>query len=131
LIDANPDVHFAWHSDSPAISPMPEPMKNLFGFVTRREQKEDGTFCEPPDWGADDLLTIDEALEIMTIGSAYAIRRDHEIGSLEAGKLADLIILSDNPTKVEDEAILDIQVLTTMVGGKVEYCIPEYSEFCP
>ena len=34
LIDANPDVHFAWHSDSPAISPLPEPMKNLFGFVT-------------------------------------------------------------------------------------------------
>ena len=131
LVDANPDVHFAWHSDSPAISPLPEPMKNIFGFVTRREQKEDGTFCEPPDWGADDLLTIDEALEFMTIGSAYAIRRDHEIGSLEAGKLADVIILSDNPTKVDDEAILDIQVLMTMVGGKVAYCMPEYSQFCP
>ena len=131
LVDANPDVHFAWHSDSPAISPLPEPMKNIFGFVTRREQKEDGTFCEPPDWGADDLLTIDEALEFMTIGGAYAIRRDHELGSLEAGKLADVIILSDNPTKVDDEAILDIRVLMTMVGGKVAYCMPEYSQFCP
>ncbi|BBB48436.1 amidohydrolase [Pelolinea submarina] len=131
LIDANPDVHFAWHSDSPGISPLPEQMKNIFGFVTRREQKADGTFCEPPDWGVDGLMNIDEALEFMTIGSAYAIRRDHEIGSLEKEKLADLIILSDNPTKVDDEAILDIQVLTTMVGGKVEYCMPEYSQFCP
>ncbi|MDK2980007.1 MAG: hypothetical protein PWQ55_354 [Chloroflexota bacterium] len=131
LIDANPDVHFAWHSDSPGISPNPEPMKNIFGFVTRRELKVDGTFCEPPDWGADDLLTIDEALEFMTIGSAYAIRRDHELGSLEAGKLADVIILSDNPTKVDDESILDIQVLMTMVGGKVEYCMPGNSQYCP
>ena len=131
LIDKNPDVHFAWHSDSPGISPLPEPMKNIFGFVTRREQKVDGTFCEPPAWGADDLVTVDEALEFMTIGSAYALRRDHEIGSLEKEKLADLIILSDNPRTVDAESILDIQVLMTMVGGKVEYCMPEYSQFCP
>jgi len=131
LIDKNPDVHFAWHSDSPGISPLPEPMKNIFRFVTRREQKEDGTFCEPPAWGADDLLTMDEALEFMTIGSAYAIRRDHEIGSLERGKLADLIVLSDNPKAVDAESILDIQVLMTMVGGEVEYCMAEESQFCP
>jgi len=130
LIEANPDVHFAWHSDSPWVG-QPEPMTHIYGFVTRREMREDGSFCEPPAWATDDLLSVEEALPMMTIGSAYALRRDHEIGSIEPGKLADLIILSANPLEAETEDILDIQVLMSMVGGEVKHCLDENMELCP
>ena len=130
LIDSNPDVHFAWHADSPPLGD-PFPMRHLHGFVTRKQMREDGTFCKPPDWAADDLLTVEEALPMMTIESAYALLREDEIGSLKAGKLADLIILSDNPLEVDHDAILDIQVLMTMVGGKVEHCAQGQEALCP
>jgi predicted amidohydrolase YtcJ len=142
LIDTNPDVHFAWHADTPPLGG-PNPMKHLHGFVTRRElsskgddsgrlQVGDGAVCEPPDWAVDDLLTVEEALPLMTIESAYSVLRDDEIGSLKAGKLADLIILSNNPLEVgPDDALLDIQVLMTMVGGKVEHCAEGSQALCP
>jgi predicted amidohydrolase YtcJ len=91
----------------------------------------DGEVCEPPDWAIDDLLTVEEALPLMTIESAYSVLRDDKIGSLKAGKLADLIILSDNPLEVDPDAIPDIQVLMTMVGGKVEHCESGHEALCP
>jgi predicted amidohydrolase YtcJ len=130
LLDANPEVHFAWHSDYPPIG-VPDPMINLYGFLTRRDFRDDGTICEPPEWAADDLLTGEEALPIMTVEGAYALRRENEIGSLEEGKFADLIILSENPLQVSTEDILDIKVLMTMVGGKVEHCAPGFEMYCP
>ncbi len=67
----------------------------------------------------------------MTIESAYALFREDEIGSLDEGKLADLIILSANPLAVPADGIPDIQVLMTMVGGEVQYCADGYGAFCP
>jgi predicted amidohydrolase YtcJ len=131
LMDTNPDVHFAWHSDAPIFGD-PAPMMHLHGFVTRRQVQDDGTVCEPPDWAVDDLLTVEEALPLMTIESAYSVLREDEIGSLKAGKLADLIVLSENPLDVgPDDALLDIQVLITMVGGKVEHCAEGAQALCP
>ncbi len=130
LIDNNPEVHFAWHSDNPYTGD-PVPLTQLQAFVTRIQVKEDGTVCEPPDWAADDLLSVEEALRIMTIEGAYALLREHETGSLTTGKLADLIILSDNPLEVDPRTISDLQVLMTMVGGEVEYCSPGAGELCP
>lgn len=130
LMDANPDVHFAWHSDTP-YSVGPYPLVHLYSFVTRLETRDDGSICEPPDWAADDLLTVEEALQLMTIEGAYALLREQEIGSLTAGKLADLIVLSANPLEVDPEAIRDIEVLMTMVGGNVEYCLPGQGSLCP
>jgi predicted amidohydrolase YtcJ len=130
LLDANPEVHFAWHSDVPAMSE-PDPMINIYSFLTRREFRDDGTICEPPEWALDDVLTVEEVLPIMTIEGAYALLRDNEIGSLEVGKLADLIILSDNPLLVSTDDILNIDVLMTMVGGSVEYCAPGFENYCP
>ena len=130
LLDANPDAHFAWHSDSPYLG-NPAPMEHLFSYVTREQVLEDGTVCEAPDWALDDLLTVEEALPMMTVESAYAIHRENEIGSLKPGKLADLIILSDNPLEVDPADILNIQVLMTMVGGQVEHCAFGQESFCP
>lgn len=131
LIDSNPGLHFAWHSDYPVFSSI-NPMEHLYGMVTRREVSEDGvTICEPPDWAADDCLGMEEALRFMTIESAYSLFREDEVGSLKVGKLADLIILSDNPLEVDHDSILDIQVLMTMVGGQVEHCIQGEEDLCP
>jgi predicted amidohydrolase YtcJ len=130
LIDANPHAHISWHADSPPMGPE-DPIKHLYGFVTRSQMQDDGTLCEPPDWAADDLLSVEEALPMMTIDAAYALHREDEIGSLKAGKLADLIILSGNPLEVDYDAILDIQVLMTMVGGTVEHCAQGQEALCP
>ena len=130
LIDANPDVHFAWHSDAPVFGE-PLPMANIYGFITRRQYRADGTVCGPAPWAADDVLTIDEVAPMMTIEAAYAIRRDQELGSLEPGKLADVIILPDNPLEADPETIRETQVLMTMVGGKVAWCAPGAEGFCP
>jgi len=131
LIDSNPGLHFAWHSDYPVFSSI-NPMEHLYGMVTRREVSEDGvTICEPAEWAADDRLSVAEALRYMTIESAYSLFREEEVGSLKVGKLADLIILSDNPLEVDHDDILDIQVLMTMVGGKVEHCAQGRVAVCP
>ena len=134
LIDANPGAHFAWHSDAPGGVPglfSPVPMLNIHGFVTRREPNIAGQRPRPVlDWAADDKISVEEALSIMTIESAYALRRDHEIGSLEGGKLADLIILSKNPLTVNQSLIPGIKVLMTMVDGKMAYCHSSYRDAC-
>jgi predicted amidohydrolase YtcJ len=130
LIDANPDVHVAWHADYPPLGTL-DPIDHLYGFITRQQVRGDGSVCEPPDWAADDLLSVEEALSMMTIEPAYALFREDEVGSLKAGKFADLIILSDNPLLIDPDSILDIEVLMTMVGGKVEYCIQGMEVICP
>jgi predicted amidohydrolase YtcJ len=76
-------------------------------------------------------LTLDEALRAMTVGAAYALRREDEVGTLHLGKYADLVILSTDPRDAAPETLKDIQVLMTMVGGKVEYCAAGQSALCP
>jgi len=135
LLDANPDVHFAWHSDRGAGTVMRliplAPLLHLYSLVSPYEAEEGGTTCERPDWLAQKRITVEEALPMMTIESAYALFRDDEVGSLKAGKFADLIIISDNPLTVESEAINSIQVLMTMLGGRGEFCAPGYGNLCP
>ena len=120
LLDNNPGLHVAWHGDDPWIGPI-SPILELHSFVTREEFTADGTACKPPEWLAATTITAEEALRMMTIGAAYALFRDEEVGSLELGKYADLVLLSDNPLAVEPDSIKDIQVLMTMIGGRVEF----------
>ncbi|NIN68752.1 MAG: amidohydrolase family protein, partial [Anaerolineae bacterium] len=99
LLDANPGLPIAWHGDDPPMPPL-DPLIDLYGFATRRQIAEDGSICEPPDWLAANTITVEEALRLMTTGSAYALFREKEVGSLAPGKLADLIVLSQNPVTV-------------------------------
>lgn len=57
------------------------------------------------------------ALEAVTLGGAYMLKMDHEVGSIEAGKFADLAVLAEDPLAVDPLDIGDIHVLGTMVGG--------------
>jgi predicted amidohydrolase YtcJ len=67
----------------------------------------------------------------MTINAAYAIHRDAQVGSLKAGKLADLVILSEDPLTVDPASIIDIQVLATFLNGETAFCQPGFEHLCP
>ena len=129
LLDANPNVHFAWHADMPIFTT--DVFQHLYGFVTRNQVAEDGTICQAPDWLARNALTVDEALRLMTSGAAYALQREAEVGSLTAGKFADVIILSENPQAIPSTELKGLKVLMTMVGGTVEYCAERMEALCP
>ena len=65
--------------------------------------------------GPDEAITVEEAIHAYTLGSAYACRKEHVLGSLTPGKLADLVVLGEDPRT--SDAIAEIPVLATMVGG--------------
>ena len=66
-------------------------------------------------------ISVEEALACYTRESAFAEFQEDEKGTLSAGKMADLVILSDDPLKVAPDAIKDIKPVMTMVGGRVVY----------
>ncbi|MFS0601217.1 amidohydrolase [Peribacillus frigoritolerans] len=72
-------------------------------------------------WHPHECITLAEALKAYTSGPAYGTFREQELGTLEAGKLADIIILERNLFEVFVEEIPDIKVLLTMVDGQVVY----------
>ncbi|HUF12796.1 MAG TPA: amidohydrolase family protein [Longimicrobiales bacterium] len=130
LIDANPGLRVAWKSDAPTHWPL-EPISHLWSLVTRNEARDDGSICDAPDWLAAGAVTVEEALEMMTIDAAYALFMDEAVGSLAAGKFADLIVLSANPLSVAPAALREIEVRMTMIGGKVEFCMAGHEPLCP
>ncbi len=77
--------------------------------------------------GADngEYLTLAEALKANTLGSAFVYGRDHELGSLEPGKLADIIVLDRNLFSAPKDEIKDAKVLLTVMDGNVVYRCPD------
>ena len=130
LVDANPDLPIAWQADYHVFGTI-NPLYHMWGMVTRKEVNTDGSICNPPDWLKAGALRVEEVLPMMTRNSAYALFFEKEVGSLEAGKLADLVILSDNPLSVESDSIKDITVFMTMINGKVEFCAAGREALCP
>ncbi len=131
LLDGNPETRFGWASDALLpLFPDPSPARSLMGFTSREERADDGTICEPSATQLQGSLSMDEALRTMTVGGAYALRREAQLGTLEPGKLADLTIWSDDPTMVDPELLLDSTVMLTMVGGAPEHCVDEIANLC-
>jgi len=69
--------------------------------------------------GPDERVSVDRALRAVTVDAAHQLRLDHELGTIQAGKLADLVALGDDPGDVDPLAIKDIEVSGTMVGGEI------------
>ena len=67
------------------------------------------------------LVTREEAVRSFTSWNAWAAGQEHDVGSLEAGKRADLVVLSDDPFTCEAARIKDIAPLMTIVGGEMVY----------
>lgn len=85
----------------------------------------------PPAYILAQTITVEQALRMLTIEGAYATFEEDLKGSLAPGKLADLVILSNNPLTTPIEQFPDIQTLMTMIGGQVEYCAAGAETFCP
>ena len=91
-----------------------DPLVGIHAAVTR--QHADGTPAE--GWYPDQRLTVEQAIHGYTMGAAYAGYSEHELGSLEAGKLADLTVLSHDLTQIPAGEILNVQVERVMVDGE-------------
>ena len=107
------------------------PFVDLFGFVTHKELMSDGSIVDPPEWVARYEISVERALEMLTIEPAYAVSMEEYIGSLLPGKYADLIILSDDPLTISPDDLYKITVLMTMVNGEMKYCAAGADDFCP
>ena len=68
--------------------------------------------------GADEAITVEEALRAYTVDAARACHLDGVTGSLAPGKAADLVVLGADPRAVEPAAIADIEVVTTVLAGE-------------
>ena len=68
--------------------------------------------------GADQAITIDEAVRALTIHGARQLGADDELGSLEVGKAADLVVLSADPYAIDPERLGDVRVLEVWVDGR-------------
>lgn len=121
VIDANPGTVVAWHGDDPWVGPV-SPLMEMFSLTTRVEIAEDGTVCSPPPEIAEDVITIEEALGMMTTGSAYALGLEDRVGSLTPGKLADFVVLDRDLLETDPLDLPDVEVLATFLGGEAVYC---------
>jgi predicted amidohydrolase YtcJ len=99
-------------SDAPVI-PV-NPLAGIFGAVTR--QAASGQFLLPGE-----AVTPEQALAMYTVNAAYASFEENIKGSITPGKLADMVILSDNPLTVPPERIKDIKVEMTIIGGEIAW----------
>ena len=73
-------------------------------------------------------ISLEDAIKAYTLGAAFAGHRETSEGSLEPGKLADLIVLQQDLFKIEPTEIAKTKVLMTMVGGKVVYQASEWTQ---
>jgi predicted amidohydrolase YtcJ len=108
-------VRLAFGSDW-TVAPL-NPMLGLYAAVTRATL--DGK--NPGGWFPEQKLTLEEAIEAYTMGSAFAEFREKEKGSLTPGKLADVVVLDSDLFAMAQEKIKDALVRYTIVGGKVVY----------
>ncbi|WP_158738032.1 amidohydrolase [Alteribacillus sp. YIM 98480] len=72
-------------------------------------------------WNPEEKITLSNALKAYTNGPAYSTNREHELGTLEAGKLADIVVLDRNLFDVPTDEILDTKVKLTMINGDIVY----------
>lgn len=101
-------VPVSLHCDTP-VTPL-SPLKTVQHAVTRRTLS--GRIM-----GERERITVDEALRAVTLGGAYLLKMDHEVGSLEPGKFADMAVVGTDPLAVLADEVGDIGVLGTVVGG--------------
>ncbi|MBI4484093.1 MAG: amidohydrolase [Acidobacteria bacterium] len=93
------------------------PLMGFYAAITRQDAKG----WPPEGWLPEHCMTREEALRSFTLDAAYAAFEEGLKGSLEAGKLADLVVLSENVLEIPPSEILQTEVLMTVLGGKIAY----------
>jgi predicted amidohydrolase YtcJ len=108
-------IHVAGHSDSTVSAA--DPLLRIQDMVTRRGSNG-------KEYGANQRVTVDEAIKVWTLDGAYATFEEKIKGSITPGKLADFVVLGADPNKVSPLAIKDIAVISTYIGGKLVFSAP-------
>jgi predicted amidohydrolase YtcJ len=116
----NTGGRLAFGSDWPVVTLNPWP--GVQNALTR--QTAEGN--PPGGFVPQERISLEDTIKAYTLGAAFAGRREKTEGSLEPGKLADLIVLSQDLFKIEPSSVAKTEVLLTMVGGKVVYQSPNW-----
>ena len=114
MIDMGVNIGFG--SDWPVTTPVP--LEGIEVAVTHRAL---GETSDKPIYNQNHIISLYDAVKAYTIGSAKILGLDHLVGTLEVGKLADLVILSKNIFDIPTWEIHRVKVLTTMIDGKITY----------
>ena len=95
----------------------PNPMLGFYAAITRQDPKG-----QPPGgWMPEERMTRDEMLKSFTWNAAYAAHAEKDLGSIEVGKLADLVLLDKNVMTIEPREILSTRTVMTIIGGEIAY----------
>lgn len=113
MVDKN--IKIACGSDAPVETF--DVLKGIYEAVTRKDLQGN----PKEGWLPEQKLTVKEAVYGYTMGGAYASFEEDIKGSLEKGKLADMVILSEDIFNIEEDKIKDVKVETTILGGKVVF----------
>ncbi len=103
-------VVVAGSSDAPVVPN--NPLIGIYAAVTRRVESGQALLPE-------ERITVGQALALYTVNAAYASFEENIKGSISPGKLADMVVLSDDPSRIPPEQIKDIKVEMTIIGGEV------------
>ncbi len=106
-------VTMAGGSDSPGYWPT-DALRDISACVSRR-------MLWGEQWIPEEALTVQEAFAMHTTTAAFAGFEERDKGTLEIGKLADIVVLAEDPFKIQPDRIKDLKVEMTVVGGEVKY----------
>jgi predicted amidohydrolase YtcJ len=98
------------------VAPL-SPLDGIYAAVTRRTL--DGK--NPGGWVPEQKITVEEALRAYTAGGAWAGFQEDRLGTLETGRLADFVVLSDDLFRIDPNEIRNVRVLRTVIGGREIY----------
>jgi len=103
-------VPLAIHSDAPVT-----PLDPLFtAWCATNRETATGRVLGPQE-----RISAADALRAVTLGAAYTLKLDHEIGSIECGKRADFAVLEDDPMEVDPTQLKDVRVWGTIQNGRI------------
>jgi hypothetical protein len=103
-------------SDWPTGAIDANPLRMLQVLVTRKDPYEKNT-----DKPLGEIISLEDAIRVMTLGGAYSMRKENELGSIEKGKAADMVVLNRNLFDIDPNSIIDTKVIYTIFTGKIVY----------
>jgi hypothetical protein len=109
-------VKVAIGSDWPTGAIDANPLRMLQVLVTRQDP-----YVKNSDEPLGDPISLPDAIRAMTLGGAYSMRKENELGSIEKGKAADMVVLNRNLLEIDPGSIIDTKVVYTIFGGRVVY----------
>ena len=127
-----PRLHAIGSTDTPFGETYPDlqpstVMDALTSATTRIQEPG----MHPPRFMLDQRLRLMKALRLLTVGGAYGIFAEDDLGTVTPGKLADFVVLSKDPRDVRLRTLDRIDVALVFVGGLLEVCAPGYEAHCP